>query len=99
MARLKTLEKNREKVFMRHGERRGVMVLKVMVIGMAGFPDRMCIARPGRVAFAELKQENKKIKGLQIWWREKLTEFGFQARQVRTLDEIDEFYDDWLGEI
>ena len=97
MTRKPPLESSRESTLIRHGERRGVMVLKVMAISRSGFPDRMCFARPGRVAFAELKQEKKNLEPLQKWWRKKLTEFGFIARRVRTIEDIEAFYEDWLG--
>lgn len=91
------LEHSTEQTFVRRGEERGALVLKLVPLGRAGFPDRTCIARPGRVAFAELKQVGERPGSLQRWWLRTLRRLGFKAEVVRTVEDVDRFFDEWLG--
>ena len=87
------LEKNLEKTFIQHGERRGFVVLKIILLGRAGFPDRTILGRGRLIGFAELKKRGKKPMPLQDWWLNLLNEFGFVAEKVDRVDQVEHFYD------
>lgn len=86
------LESSLERFFVEEGKRRRVWVLKSETL-ITGFPDRMCLGWPARIAFAELKQEGEKPTPIQ-WARLRLLRrLGFQADPVTTRAEVLVFYD------
>lgn len=94
---LGVLEKAVEEAFVREARRRGALALKMVPLGRAGFPDRTCLASPGRVAFAELKRPGEKPRRLQRWWIRKLRGMGFLVAEIDRPETIGTFFDEWLG--
>lgn len=86
------LEKNLEKTFIRRGERRGFVVLKIVAVQRYGFPDRTVLGPGRRIGFAELKQKGEKPEPLQEFWLAILHRFGFVAHVIDDLDGVDQFY-------
>lgn len=92
------LERSVEDECNREAKRRGVMSLKIVALGRAGFPDRTLLARGGRVAFLELKRPGEEPRKLQRWWLRKLREYGFPAGWTDTQQGVLDFFEEWLGE-
>lgn len=96
MATRAALESAVERFLVAECKRRRAWALKAEGL-IAGFPDRMILAHPARVAFVELKAEGEKPRPLQ-WARIRvLRRLGFEAVVLTTRDEVREFLDDWLG--
>lgn len=95
MASRSALETNTEQFLVAECRRRKAWALKSEGL-IAGFPDRMILAWPGRVAFVELKQEGEKPRPLQ-WARIRvLRKLGFRVEVITTREEARAFLDDWL---
>ena len=72
------LERDIEKALVAMIKRRGGLCLKWVCPGWAGVPDRIILLPGGHIIFAELKRpKGGKVSPLQQWWREKLSELGF----------------------
>lgn len=86
----KPLEKSIENVLREAVEAEGGMCLKWTCPGHRGVPDRLVIFPYGVIAFVELKRPGAKVKqgGLQNWWRQRLVEFGFDCREVSTVEQV-----------
>ena len=63
---------------------RGVLVLKLNVIGRRGWPDRLLIHK-GRVALVEFKRPGGRPRIQQIMVHERLAEHGFKPAIVDNL--------------
>lgn len=60
--------------------------------GMAtGFPDLICLAPGGLVAFVEMKNAKGRVSDNQSEWIERLTNYGFPAAVCRSADAAVEF--------
>lgn len=60
--------------------------------GMAtGFPDLICLAPGGLVAFVEMKTAKGRVSDNQSEWIERLTGYGFPAAVCRSADAAVEF--------
>lgn len=90
-------ERTVEGVFARVGKRRGVLVVKMTPMGWIGWPDRLCLAYPGRAAFAELKAPGETPKRHQRIIHKRLRRLGFLVGVIDHPDDVEPFYDDWLG--
>lgn len=88
------LEKSLEKTFVKRGEDRGFVVLKIIALQRFGFPDRTVLGPERRIGFAELKRKGKTPEPLQTWWLDLLTRFGFVARWIDNLEDVNRFYRD-----
>lgn len=72
------LERDIERALVAMVKRRGGLCLKWVCPGWAGVPDRIILLPGGHIIFAELKRpKGGKVSPLQQWWREKLSELGF----------------------
>lgn len=72
------LERDIEKALVAMIKSRGGLCLKWVCPGWAGVPDRIILLPGGHIIFAELKRpKGGKVSPLQQWWREKLSELGF----------------------
>jgi len=91
------LERSVEAAFIRAGASRGVWCLKLKILGHAGFPDRVCLALGGRVAFAELKRPGKKPRELQVFVHNILRDFGFLVEVIDHPSQCAGFFERWLG--
>lgn len=90
-------EREVESAFVRAGERRGCWILKFAILGRRGFPDRLCLAPGGRVAFCELKRPSGEKGPLQDWVHRKLRELGFNVAVIDHPSDVEHFYVAWLG--
>jgi len=57
-----------------------LLYLKLTIVGMAGFPDRIILYAPGRVLFVELKQPGKAPGKLQSYIHSILRAMGFEVQ-------------------
>lgn len=89
------LESTVEDHFLRAADCRGVWAIKGE--NVPGFPDRICLAHPGRVAFAELKRPGKGPRPLQERTLKRLRRLGFVAWSIDTKEDADAFFQEWLG--
>lgn len=82
------LEKSIENTLRQAVEAQDGLCLKWVCPGHRGVPDRMILFPGGIIAFVELKRPGAKIKagGLQNWWRQRLTEFGFRCYEISTAE-------------
>ena len=53
----------------------------------SGFPDLVCLAQGGLVAFVELKLPKGRVEPNQEEWHERLSYMGFPVAVVRSVDE------------
>lgn len=70
-------------------EAAGGVALKLVLLGLRGFPDRTCLLR-GRVAFVELKRTDGRgvYARQQAHWRDVLTRLGFAVFVVSSDEEF-----------
>lgn len=66
----------------------GWVVLKLTVVSYAGFPDLLCLKKPGRVAFVEVKKPGNNPTALQKYWLDFLLKMGFDARVAYSVDDV-----------
>lgn len=72
------LERDIEKALVAMIKRHGGLCLKWVCPGWGGVPDRIILLPRGHIIFAELKRpKGGRVSPLQQWWREKLSELGF----------------------
>lgn len=69
---------------------RGICI-KFPPIFYAGFPDRICLAKPGLIVFVETKAPGKTARGLQIKVHNKLKSLGFRVEVLDTKEAVDGF--------
>lgn len=71
-------------------EAAGGAALKLVLLGLRGFPDRTCMLR-GRIAFCELKRTDGRgvYARQQAHWRDVLTRLGFTVFVVESDEEFD----------
>lgn len=81
---------------MRLCARRGVWALKAEPMHV-GMPDRLLLARGGRVGFMELKAPSGTVDDAQDAIMEDLRDLGFQVGVVRTIQEAEAFLEELLG--
>lgn len=59
-------------------EKKGYLVLNLIKLSVAGFPDLLCL-KDGRAIFIECKELNDTLKPLQKYRIDQLIKNGFQA--------------------
>jgi len=79
-------ESHIEQMVCQFAKDRGWLALKLNIIGVIGFPDRMFLKRPGRVLFMEFKAPGKTLRKAQVNIHLQLKDLGFE---VYTIDDID----------
>lgn len=85
-----------ENTLKRECKKRGALCIKSETLAK-GFPDRMVLAFPGKVAFPELKRVGTKREPAQrVWWR-KLLKLGFDSPQLNTPAEVRQWAQEFLG--
>ena len=85
------LEKELEKKFVNILRKRGCIVYKFVSPGNAGVPDRLVITPDGKVHFAELKQEGKKMRPLQVMQAMRLAKNHVKVHLVDSMEAIRAF--------
>lgn len=86
-----------ESTFCRDAEDWGVWAVKLAVLGISGFPDRLCMAPGGRVAFVELKRPKGAPRALQGWIHRRLRALGFLVAVIDRPEDVAPFFAAWLG--
>lgn len=72
-------------------EARGGQALKLVLLGLMGFPDRTLLMPGGRIAFCEFKRAIVgRASRQQGFWRDVLVGLGFTVRFVDSDVEFDE---------
>lgn len=71
-------------------EQQGALCLKLSVLHLAGFPDRLVLKRGGGVFFVEMKAPKGRLSELQKYWGRKLRALGFRVYVVAGKDELEE---------
>lgn len=90
------LEKEIEKYFVQEVKKMGGIALKLIILGLRGFPDRTILLPGGVVKFVELKRpKGGKASPHQIKWKKILTALGFDAQFLKNKDEVD----DWITDL
>ena len=92
MGMLKPLGKREAPIEKRASEeitKRGGKCIKIVAVGMRGFPDRM-ILLPGLIFFAEFKKpKGGKISPHQLKWQKLITYFGFKFLFITSDENLD----------
>lgn len=81
-AKLLRLESSHERAFVRALRAFNLETLKLNVQGQRGWPDRVVLVPPGKAVFVELKREDKELRALQEYRRERLERAGFIVLQA-----------------
>lgn len=87
------LESSVERAFLAEAKRRKVWALKGE--NVAGFPDRICLAEHGRIAFAEIKRPGERPRWLQRVMMKRLRRLGFLVWVVSRPEDVAAFFDEW----
>ncbi len=82
------LEITNERRLQRVCRDKGARCLKAECLG-TGFPDRIVIARGGRVAFIELKRQGTKLRPAQRLWKKRLDALGHDVFTLDSPEAID----------
>lgn len=69
----------------------GGMCVKFPPLFYAGFPDRICLARPALIVFVETKAPGEKPRKLQEKIHNRLRGFGFRVEVLDTREAVDGF--------
>jgi hypothetical protein len=65
----------------------GWWVLKLNIIGMIGFPDRLLLGPGGRIMFIEFKAPGRKPRASQVRIINKLRELGFEVYVIDNIED------------
>lgn len=90
------LERSVERKLVREAEKRGALALKGEKLG-SGYPDRILLARVGRIAFAELKAPGEEPTDIQDLRIRRLRGLGFRVEVLDHPDQVVPFLEDWLA--
>ena len=75
------------------------LCIKLVAVGLYGFPDRTIICPGSRIFFVELKQEGKKEKKRQAWWHRTLRRYGFKVYVVDRVAQFEKILKEFLDEV
>ena len=73
------------------------MSLKLNVMGLRGFPDRITLCPMGRVYFVEFKREGKKPRKMQEYIHRMLRSLGFLVLVTDSAEEAKAFHDKFIS--
>ena len=59
--------------------------------GFNGVPDRIVLVPMGRIYFVETKAPGKKLRKLQEWVRDLISELGFVVLRIDTVEKVEAF--------
>lgn len=91
------LERSVEQQCIREARRRGGAALKLVPMGLRGFPDRTVLLPGGRIGFMETKRPGGKPRALQKWWHKKLGHLGFHVGVPDSPKAVNDLFDGWFG--
>lgn len=74
-------------------EDRGGVALKLVLLGLRGFPDRTVLLPGGRISFIEFKREQGGVVAMQQHrWKKMLIGLGFLVHVISTDKEFEDIY-------
>ena len=82
------IEAEVEREFRKQVRAAGGWPIKMRLIGLAGFPDRLVLWKGGGLDFVELKRPKGKARALQKRVHEKLRYFGQQVFLIDTIEKV-----------
>ena len=91
------LEKNVEDALVRGVRKRRGIAPKAEKLGK-GWPDRIVLAYPGRIAFVELKRTGGTIRKRQKLIGKLLRRLGFTVVYLFTIEEVEAWLNEWFGD-
>lgn len=78
-------------------EARGGVALKLVLLGLMGFPDRSCLLPGGKIFFVETKRAAVgRVSRQQSFWALTLTRLGFKVYTVDTDADFDAALKEWM---
>lgn len=69
-------------------EAKGHLCVKLYILHLSGFPDRLVLKQGGEVFFMELKAPKGRLSKLQKYWLAKLEGMGFRAYVVASKEDF-----------
>lgn len=66
----------------------GGMCIKLLSFHINGLPDRMCLFKPAKVIFVELKTTKQKPRPIQIAMHRRLRNLGFRVEIVDSTEKV-----------
>ncbi len=93
----KKLEVNTEDKFCDYAKTQGCLALKLVLLGLRGFPDRTIVCPGGRIFFIEFKRtKNEELSKNQEKWQDKLVGFGFEFYTFHDFKDAKQALDEFL---
>ncbi len=92
-----TSEREVEAALVRRVESLGGKCWKFSSPGRVGVPDRICLAKGGRIAFVEVKKPGGKLRAIQVKRKNELEAMGFRVYVLDTIERINEITDEIVG--
>lgn len=71
-------ESSIEQAVAKEARKLGLLVIKLWPFSNIGLPDRMLLAKGGKVLFLELKTPQNRLSPRQRYWRGLLIKYGFE---------------------
>ena len=81
-------EKETEAKLVKAVRKLGGLAPKFVSPGLDGVPDRLVLLPGGKIAFIELKAENRKMRPLQVRRKSQLESLGFSVYCVDAVEQI-----------
>ena len=67
------------------------LCIKLLTNQFIGLPDRMCLFKPGKIVFVELKTTGQKPRKIQISVHKMLINLGFRVEVIDTIEGVKHF--------
>jgi hypothetical protein len=86
------LEKRIEGRLKARTDRAGGMCIKLVVLSVAGLPDRLILLPKAKMMFIELKAPGKVASPLQNYIHKKIRSLGFEVYVVDSMEAVDALF-------
>lgn len=93
------LEKDIEKYLVSEVKKLNGVCLKLNSQSANGVPDRLVLFKNQTSIFVELKKPGKRLRPLQVYWKNGLTELGFKSIKIDCKDDVDKLIEEARDEI
>lgn len=78
-------------------EARGGLALKLVLLGLMGWPDRTVLLPGGKVFFVEMKRKvTGRVSRQQNFWRDAVIALGFRVYVIDNDADFDRVLEEWL---
>ena len=67
----------------------GGLCIKLLSFHINGLPDRLCLFRPAKAIFVELKSSKQKPRAIQVFMHEKLRALGFRVEVIDSVSQVE----------